>query len=311
MEELKQAFAALGLDETASKEEVEKRYSLLLKRHRAREKALGNESANEADREQFARVTEAYRYILSYEERKYTEEFNQQEYGKYRNMAGTAQKLDHYWRYYKYHTLGAVALLALIIYGIVSYVDHREHQKYLASLPPVDVTVSFMGTFMENTEAEGGKKDHRDENGNFALARAMLPSFPDWKRIETDIVFVPQDEASQFAYLQKAAVMLFSESPDIYMMDRFMFEWIGRQNVLLPLDDKPSLASLGKDGLAVRLATEEFPEAKIYGYDLAKSRLGQALPIWGPGELIVGIRANAANPDKALQFIETFLKTAP
>lgn len=300
MENLKQAYKTMGLQEFADKAEVEKRYTTLLKRERTRAKSQSAESASsETDSDEFTRITEAYRLILAHEDQKITQAFNEQEYGKYKGMAGQAQKLDHFWRYYKFHTFGAIALFAAIIYGIVSYIDHREEQKYLASLPPIDLSVSFMGLFME---PEG--------NEPYAVAQSMLKSFPDWKRVESSILFIPKDDASQYAYLQKAVVTLISEVPDIYIMDREMFQWIGGQGALMKLEDKPELSAYMNGELALKLKTEENGTEAVYGIDLAKSQLFTDLPLVKT-DLIAGIRNNAPNPENAVKFIEAYAKSLP
>ena len=291
--QLEEAYRLMGLAPMAEKEEVEKRYTTLLKRERARQKQNASESASSEGRDEpeFIKITEAYRYILEYEDRKITEAFNQQEYGKYGGMAEKAQKVDHFWRYYKFHTLGAIALIALLIYGINSYIDHREHQKYLASLPPVDVHVSFFGTFM----LPEGQKDQT------AVNAALLSHFPEWQRVESTITFVPQDDMNQMAYLQKAAVTLVTEKADVYIMDRSMLQYIGTQGVLMELDDKTDIIK----GLDEKRLQKLTVTPGVYAIDLSGSWLDKELPLLKM-DLFAGVRVNSENPEKALQFIKTF-----
>ncbi|MDF2834474.1 MAG: heat shock protein DnaJ domain protein [Paenibacillus sp.] len=296
MDGLNKAYETMGLEPHASKEEVEKRYTTLMRRERSRTKLQGDESAS--DDQDFSKVTEAYKQILAYEDRKVTDAFNEQEYGKYKGMAGQAQKMDHFWRYYKVHTFVAIALIAAIIYGINSYIDKREHEKYLASLPPIDLDVSFYGTFMQ---PEG--KDNTESVNDI-----LMSAIPEWKRVQSNIIFVPQDDMNQYAYLQKAVVTLMSEKPDIYFMDRAMFEWIGMQGALLPLDGKPEIAG-ASDDRTLKLSTEDVPEEHIYGIDLKDTVLYKNLPL-AKTDLIVGIRVNSTRPENALRFIETHLAAA-
>ncbi|REK77532.1 J domain-containing protein [Paenibacillus paeoniae] len=294
MDDLKQAYKVLGLKEHAPKEEVEKRYSTLVRREKARSK-----SGDRAGDEEFGQMTNAYKLILASEDEKFTQAFNEKEYGKYKNMAGKAQKLDHFWRYYKFHTLGAIALIGVIIYGIMSYIDHKEHERYLASLPPMDLEVTFMGTFME----ESGQ----DKN---LVVESLMEPFPEWKRVEYSTIFVPQDDMGRYAYLQKALVTLMAEVPDLYLMDKYMFEWLGPQGALLPLDTRSELAAYGDSPAALSLQTDDDPEGSVYGIDLSKSQLFKDLPMMKI-ELIAGVRANAKHPDNAVKFIEHYVKTIP
>lgn len=294
MEELKEAYKTMGLPELAPKEEVEKRYETLMRQARSRSK-----QSEQAD-DSFAKVTQAYKLILEYEDRKVTEAFNEQEYGKYKKMAGQAQKVDHFWRYYKFHTLGAIAAVALIIYGIMSYMDYRAEQERLANLPPVDLDVTFMGNFIMKEDAP---KEEPLEN-------ALLAAFPEWKRFVTTLTYVPADEATQYAYLQKAVLVLATENPDVYVMDSQIFNWVGNQAVLMNLDElaEGELKPLIKDGVAKKMKAAEDTEEHVYGFDLTDSALAGDLPLYHES-LIVGIRANAKNPDKAKAFIKKYLET--
>lgn len=306
--QLEEAYRLMGLQPMSDKEEVEKRYTTLMRRERARSRQGEAESASPGQdgEEDFAKITEAYRYILDFEDRKITDEFNKQEYGKFGGMADRAQKIDHFWRYYRFHTLGAIVLIALIIYGINSFIDHREHQKYLASLPPIDVNVSFFGTFML-------PEDQKDQT---AVNEWLLAQFPEWQRVESSLIFVPQDDMNQMAYLQKAAVTLATEKADVYIMDESMLQYIGTQGVLMELDDKTDLIE-GLDEeklLKLRVSldpyTETFGDELIYAIDLGESRLGKEVPLLAVN-MYAGIRVNSENPEKALEFIERFAAKTP
>ncbi|RCW45556.1 J domain-containing protein [Paenibacillus prosopidis] len=297
MDELKQAYETMGLPEFATKEEVEKRYTTLMRQARSRsQQKQGTEGTDDS----FAKITQAYRFILEYEDRKLTDAFNEQEYGKYKKMAGQAQKMDHFWRYYKFHTIGAIAAVALIIYGIISFIDYREEQERLANLPPVDLNVSFMGNYMLREDAP------KEE----PLEKALLAAFPEWKRFVTMVTFVPADEQNQYAYMQKAVLILATEHPDVYIMDRNIFKWVGAQGMLINLDNDVSgeLKPLLKDGLAMKLKTDEDTEEHVYGIDLSDTAIVDELPLYKES-MIIGIRADSKNQDKAKAFIKKYLAT--
>ncbi|MBD2867494.1 J domain-containing protein [Paenibacillus arenilitoris] len=297
MDELKQAYETMGLPELAAKEEVEKRYTTLMRQARSRSKQ--NPEAAE-DEDAFAKVTQAYRLILAYEDRKETDAFNEQEYGKYKKMAGQAQKVDHFWRYYKFHTIGAIAAVVLIIYGIMSYMDHRAEKERLANLPPADLNISFMGNYMLTEDAP---KEEPIEN-------ALLAAFPEWQRFTSMVTYVPADEANQYAYMQKAVLILATEHPDVYIMDKNIFEWVGRQGILMNLDGdvEGGFKPLMKDGVAMKLKTDEDTEEHVYGIDLTNTDLPGDVPLYKEN-MIIGIRVDSQNPDKAKAFISKYLAT--
>ncbi|WP_331701635.1 J domain-containing protein [Paenibacillus sp. IITD108] len=300
MEDLKKQYEILGLPEFADKEEVEKRYSLLLRRERSRQKLEApDEASSQENGLDFEQVTAAYKQILAYEDQKFTEAFNEQEYGKYKKLSGQAQKVDHFWRYYKYHTIGAIAAVALLIYGIISFIDHQEEKKRLASLPPVDVSVMFMGTF--------GMKENDDKFDR--INDALLEAFPDWSRFDSNIIFVPKDDMNQMAYLQKATVILATEIDDLYVMDEAMLHWIGQQGAFLDLGEEPMLAPLLTEQNSKKFAIQEDPTERIYAVDLGQTEFVNDVPVLGQN-FYVGIRINAKNPEKAKQFLKHYLEKA-
>ncbi|MCR8659078.1 hypothetical protein [Paenibacillus endoradicis] len=303
MEDIKQAYERLGLEPFAEKDLVEKKYSTLLRKDRSRSKLTVEEQSIDPDFD-FHKITEAYRAILDYETKKYTDAFEEQEYGKYKKMAGQAKKFDHFWRYYKIHTYVAIGLVIALIYGVVAFMDRQEEKRYLASLPPIDVQMSFLGNYFDTS------KDDTFETTNAKL----LSDFPDFQRVVSDIIYVPEDQAMQYAYIQKAFVLLMTESPDLYILDEPMFNYITPQGVLTPLEDVASLSDVLDSKYAVTGAITDddgnIIEEHVYAIDLTESALGKNLPIAYP-KLIVGIRVDAPHPEKALQFIETYAKTLP
>ncbi|GGG82664.1 J domain-containing protein [Paenibacillus radicis (ex Gao et al. 2016)] len=314
MNELQQAYQTMGLPEHASKDEVEKRYTILMRQERSRQKqqdamrsaeAPGSETAKvQTGTPDFETVTRAYRFILEYEDKVAAEQFNAQEYGKYKNMAGTAQKVDHFWRYYKFHVFGGIALIALIIYAVTLYIDHREEQARLASLPPVDLSVMYIGEFYMNSDDNKTGTEEQIEN-------ALLAQFPDWKRFKVNFTYVAMEAKDQMdmASQQKAMVMLATEKPDIYILDKATFNWIAPQGAFLNLDDIAS--GLVKDTFqtdaAFKYKTEEDTAEHVYGIDISSSPLIKNIPVLAKDNFIVGVRVTSDKSEKALAFIEHFL----
>jgi len=299
VEELKKAYELLGLPEFAEKDEVEKRYTMLMRQSRARAKQRIDSMEEESA---FAEVTRAYKAILDYEEKKDIEAFNEQEYGKYRGMADKAQKLDHFWRYYKYHTLGVIVAIGLIIYGISSFVDHLEEKKRIANLPPAALEISFMGNYYM-------RQDIKDED---ALETALLPTFPEWERYIASLSTIPQDDMNKYAYLQKAVIMLATEHPDVYIADKETFLWIGIQGMFDPLDEiiaSGELQGLVPEGRKIKYSTEDVPEERVYGIELAGTQLTKDLPLYEQ-ELVIGIRVDSKRKENALHFIKKYLNSA-
>lgn len=313
--ERKRAYETLGLQEDASKEEVEKRYDLLLRQDRAR-KIRNDKEDGIQDHPDFGEINRAYRLILQYEVQKTVTSINQEKYGKYKKYAGQAEKLDHFFSYYRWHLIGTIAVVAMIIYSIMTYVDYREEQARLAALPPLDLKATFIGQFY----AQSGSS-----NGIETVEQAIAGQMPNWKRVEADLLTLNMSPGSQtdIAMQQKAIVQLASERPDVYIMDADTFKWIAQNGVLINLDAEAEgrFADLLPEGAAVKAPIrsdelsldEDEPPADlpehVYGIDISSSPLAEQLPL-AMKEMIVGIRADTERPDKALQLIEHYLLAA-
>lgn len=301
MEDLKQAYATLGLPENATKEEVEKRYYLLMRQARAQGARRDHEEAggNAVD---FEAVNRAYKFIIEYDERKAQEQFKQSQYGKYKKMAGTAEKLDHFFHYYKFHLLGALVAVILIGFAVNSYLERQAQKAEEAKKPPIDVSVMFHGDFYLNNQNQDTEE----------LEAALLSFFPEWKRIGAQITYDPSDPKNEFdiAATQKAVVMLMTEKSDVYILDRNSFTKLARQQLFQPLDEayeqtlKPLLPS---EAAALKTRSSEDTTDHIYGIDISGSPLVKSIPVVSK-EMIAAIRADAKHPDKALLFIQRMLE---
>ncbi|WP_219838425.1 J domain-containing protein [Paenibacillus sp. R14(2021)] len=303
MDELKQAYELLGLTEGAAKEDVEKRYFLLIRRDRSNKQREASEQTSEPGIS-LEDINRAYKLILDHEEKKTMEQFNQAAYGKYKGMAGSAQKFDHFFSYYKFHVLGAIAVILIIIFGTKAYIDHRHEQAELAKLPPIDVSVSFFGDFY----SQDGSYPIGDLK---PLESKFLSSFPDWKRVSAFFTYVPTDIKSEqdSALLQKSMIDLMMNKADVYILDKVNFEKLAKEGSLLPLDGS-NASKLGpgfKPELGLKSATQDDPTEHVYGVDISASPLLKGLPVVGK-EYIAGIRINADKPDNGFKFIAKYLE---
>lgn len=291
MTELEQAYALLGLNSQASKDEVEARYDNLLRRERAKIKR--GESTK--DNPEFAKITEAYRTILAYDLKSYTEQFEKDEYSKYKGMADKVKKLDHFWSYYKWHTIAVIVILCVVSYTVFEIVEKQEQKRYEASLPPIDLRVSFLGHYME-----------MEETDDMSLTEARIAKdFPQLQRIESDIIFVPDDPTQQYAYLQKAFIMVGTETPDIYLLDDEMLLWGGNGELFTPLDQYDQFAELLDTPYAKTHVHLETNDESVLAIDLTGTSLADELNIYHK-TLYAAIRVDAPNYDNALKFIEKY-----
>lgn len=302
MDQMKEAYAKLDLPETATREELDDRYTLLMRQARSEQRRSPDKS-NEVE-ERFAEVTRAYNYILDEEKRKSLEEISRKKYGKYKGMAGAAEKTEHFFRYYRYHVLGGLVLIGIIIYAIISIFNHRAEQERLAKLPPVDLSVMFLGSFM----TPDGGQDYKP------IEDAILAQFPEWKRVTINVTYVPELDSgspNDAALLQKAMLVLSTERPDLYIMDKTAFNWVGNQGIVRSLEPEleGELKSLVTPDMLKKTKLEEDTAEKVYAVDILKSPLAEEIPL-AKKDMMAGIRGGSEKEANALAFIKTYLEAA-
>lgn len=302
MDQMKEAYEKLGLPETATSEELDDRYTLLMRQTRSEQRR--NPDKSDEVEERFAEVTKAYNFILEEEKRKSLEELSRQKYGKFKGMAGAAEKTEHFFRYYRYHVLGGLALIGIIIYIIISIFDHRAEQERLAKLPPVDLSVMFLGSYI----TPDGSQNYKP------IEDAILAQFPDWKRVEINVTYVPELDSgnpNDAALLQKAMLVLATERPDLYIMDQGAFDWVGNQGMIRSLEPEleGELKSLVTPDMLKKTKQDEEPTEQVYAVNIIDSPLSEELPI-AKKDMFAGVRAGSEKEANALAFIKHYLEAS-
>ena len=102
MDELKAAYKRLGVPEDVTKEELDKRFDLLIRKSRS------NAKTGDAGKQQESEYEEdfkAIRYILNTRREKEIEEATQQGLAKWGKLGGTVRKTERFFRLYKMHVL--------------------------------------------------------------------------------------------------------------------------------------------------------------------------------------------------------------
>lgn len=295
MENLKQAYETLGLSENASREEVEKTFEMLLRRSKGK-------SGEEATI--FEQQLKAYKFIINYKEQAKIEKMSAERYSKYGKFANQAEKTSDFFRLHKTKVFVSIISVVVVIVALTTYLNHREEQKRLAALPPVDLSLLYIGNFME----------HEQNDGTEALEKALLQQFPNYKRFQLEVNYMPPANkdgltGDALAYQQKAFTVIATERPDIYVTDQTTFEWVGKMGAFKSLDEEVAgrWKSLVDEKTALKLMNEEDQKEHIYGIDVSDNPLFNELPLY-KDKAILTIRDGSSNIEKSVQFIEHFLQ---
>ncbi|CAH1190420.1 hypothetical protein PAECIP111892_00170 [Paenibacillus auburnensis] len=298
-EKLKQAYDRLGLSENVSREEINKRFDLLLKRRRSK----SSDEERSAPEEDF----QAFKFILDSLDEQEISEAEQQRLAKYGKLSGAASKWERFMRLYKTHVFVSVIVLIVIAFAGNALYNNWQHKKYLASLPPLDASIMFIGNF--------GLKDPSGKNDD--LNEAIIKQYPEWKRVDASISYLPRTgegaDSFDMNFMQKAVVELAANHPDILILDKATLEWIGGQDGFQDIKSIVESGKIAKDD--PRLKWGKNPDSgqeELYGVDITDSPFVAALPVnRGDEDMIIGVLADDEVKDKAIALIEHIVGEAP
>jgi len=215
------ALEVLGVAADATDEEIERRYSLLLKKLRSQEKK--HQDQNSPSDEPLITIEEvnaAYNAIKGIEGQQLTKV----------QMGWNKESFSHFMHYYKLHVIIGFIILLIIGFTVKGAIDRQKLREAEALLPKPNVTVVMVGNYYTNTEDIP------------QIEQALLSEFPEWERIKVEVIFRPLDMQGQMdaAYLQKSMIELMTKKGDIYIMDQLNYDQLNEQEIFtsnVPLGD--------------------------------------------------------------------------
>jgi hypothetical protein len=282
LEQLKKAYEILGLPDDATKEQVENRYFILMKRARSEQSRLET-SDNKAIITDLAEINRAYNLVLGFESEK-TDPIEKQ------------SKLAHFMYYYKLHLIAAIVVVLLAGYMIKEGIDKRNAA---ANLPPASLSVSLLGNFYF------AKVDILEKN--------LLKLVPEWKRIITTLVYVPSEIEDQqgMAMQQKMMLTLMTESSELYILDAKNFSSLASQGVFKRLDVLEGWAALNVAPDQLRYAQYKDDKSPVpYGIDITGNPVFEGIDISGERQ-IVAVRSKEEKWNDTRKLLENLIQTTP
>ncbi|MBC8079487.1 MAG: hypothetical protein H7X86_04030 [Gorillibacterium sp.] len=276
MMDLKKAYLILGLEENATDEQVEQRYSLLV--IKSRNHSVEAEDNGKDHTFSMEETTKAYNFIKS---AAFDEQVRLKE-----PKNKTIGRIEHIWEYYKWHIILPFIAVLVVIYSINGILDNRMEQK---KINRADLQVTFFTDFQIQDTAPFEVK--------------LLENIKDWKDIHIVNQYAPIDPKDEFdmAMIQKATVSMAADKPDVYIMDKANFVKFGRQGAFLPLKDFPALSDVPKDKrIEVRY---EDGGSEWVGIAVTNNAAIKALALPNVQTIAV-IRGNANKKDNAVKALE-------
>lgn len=281
MMDKKEAYKVLGLASNASRNDIERRYSILLKKHRmaSAEEQEGSEAIN------IDEVTAAYSLLMGYVE---PEAVAKAPNPLLKKVGIDEKKAGNFLHYYKVHIIiGIIALivLATTIRGCVTRVDP-------------DFNLAFLGNiYFSETDA---------------LKDTIKAEIPEIKEPGFDGAFLGADGSSdgqqEYAMQMKAMVLFAAADVDLFIIDKANFDKYAEQGAFISLDEiAPKLGIDKEKNKTYAAKSKEDTAEHIYGVDISNSEVLKKSNIQGK-EMIAAIPVRGKQLDKAEKLIALLLK---
>lgn len=290
MTDIKNAYKVLGVKDDASREEIEKKYNILIKNYRA--KKISGEFSEEDERH-LTEITEAYRLLTEHQSNKEIEpedvsplrmKINQ----LIRKAGMDDKKVSNFFHYHKYHILIGLIVLIVVATSLKSCITRVDP----------DVNLVFLGDFyIQDTSAINSK---------------IKSSLPGIKEVGIDIITISKNPADpQFDYTMrtKAMAVLAAGDTDLLILDKDQFKLYGEQGTFESLDGLIDELGIDREkNKEFLLKNSETNEEHLYGVDISQSSLLKEINIIGAEDRIAAIRFRAKHRDKALALLKELLK---
>ena len=327
----KEARKILGVSKETSKHDIERKYSILLKKHKMAKVYAGSEAfeydqvnqnigsveqnaavtSGNVEKQQeysFEQITQAYNVLMDYEVA--VKEEPPSKAAPLLKKAGIDEKkARNFYYYYKFHILGAIIAIIAIVFTVRGCVTR--------------VDPDFMTAFI-------GKISYYETE---KLKDAIKLNIPEIKEPGFDGAFMSDDDAmggeQQYAMNMKATVLFAAGEIDIFITDKVNFERYAKQGAFLSLDEiagqlgidmeknkdyivKPEDGSEEDTGEkptgdSANNSSDEIGEAHLYGIDISNSIVLKEAGIYGE-ELIASIFIRCEQKDKAVKMLQFLLK---
>lgn len=281
--DMKEAREILGVGEGATKEQIEKSYFIILKRHRTA--AATSEQQKHTALEEIDRATAAYNLLMGYNIRTFAEERNIKPNPVLKKLGIDEYKLRNFFHYYKFHMLFGIITLLLIIYGVKGCVTKVEP----------DLSIAFIGNFRYYSSG--------------IMENAIKESVPGIEAPTVDGAYITSEGlgTQDYSMQMKAMVLLAAGDIDVYILDEASFLAYGKEAAFESMDQLIQQYNVDSSKNQVYiLKPKDEPEEHAYGIDVSDSEILNNQGVIGDKK-IVAISARAPHREKALVFVRSLL----
>lgn len=283
-----EAYKILGLKSGAPRIEVEKRYSIYMRKLRSAKAEQSPEEGQDLDAE-FDKITEAYNLLMGYTSGndEFAEKIPKKPNPIFKKLGIDEEKFMNNLYYFRVHIIVGIILIITIAFSIRSCVTRIDP----------NLNVVFMGNlFCNDTEK---------------IQTDLVNMIPEVEAVGVDNLYISaqqerQDPQMQMAMLQKAMVLVAAGDVDIFILDKANFDTYAVQGGFINLDDFAAQHNIDEDKQYKSKVKDVDENEHVYGIDVLNSKLLKDANVTGQ-QLIAAISVNGENYDNAVKCLELLL----
>lgn len=282
MIERSECYKILGLKEGASKDEIRKRYNILIKKL----KLMSSEGKHDKSEMDMEEINSAYNLLMGYDTGEDIDKKPFKPNPILKKMGVDEKKARNFIYYYKFQMIGAVLLLIAVIFFF----------KDIVFKAPSDLDTAIIGN-INYSDTEMLKKN-------------LMEKMPELKEMTIDGVFITDSEESGMGYAMnmKSIVLFGSGTIDLFLLDKDFYEEYAVQGVFENLDsfaDNLNIDNQKSKDLLVK--AEDTNEEHLYGIDITDSLILKESEVIGD-RIIAAIRINSKHHENAMRMLELLIK---
>ncbi|MCX7923667.1 MAG: hypothetical protein N3B21_16905 [Clostridia bacterium] len=278
--DINNAYRVLGVKEGAQKQEIEKRYSILLKRQRQNRE---NVSTGQNDTDDFDQITAAYNLLMGYNCDEFKEDSSYKNGFLYKRLGIDYKKVSNFFYYHKAHiAISIVVIIALFVF-ISPFVNRVESDLDIALIG--DLAYSNDNTFKQNI-------------------RSAIPGLKEPSVVNAQITQVDKG----LEYMQAAAIVT-AGGIDVYIVDKVNFSVLAEQGIFASLDDLVEDLGIDKEKNKAYLLNIEQnnKEPQLYGIDVSESAILKEPVVYGK-QKIATLSSRPKNRENAVKLLKALLR---
>lgn len=298
-----EARKILGVFKESSRDDIEKKYEVFLKKYKILKSEGSLDDKAETD---FQNITEAYRILMGYEVKEPKNAETAETYAdKALQKAGIdKKKADNFFYYYKFHIIASVLVILFIVFTVRSFVTRVNP----------DITIGLIGEVNQQAYDSFGAKIEKD--------------IPEIKEVAFDAATLSNrfEDPQAYANRSKAMILLSVSDTDLLILSRYAYDTYAKSGPFMPLEDIAKSLEIDvskSENLKLRVVDEwteptnpdeerkpktyRDTEPKLYGIDVSNSQYFKGVDIVGPEKILV-VKAEPKNRDLILKLIKLFTK---